>query len=114
MFSTYVGLKKTVYNPAALKAVQKTSEDAFKKKQVGNRRQWWEKRVGSFRTSVYNEMGSKKQACPQNLISNNVSQEALRLQQDVRKKKQEILEKHIETQKVSLKVSLSQFSICGL
>lgn len=28
-------------------------------------------------------------------------QEALRLQQDVRKKKQEILEKHIETQKVS-------------
>lgn len=29
------------------------------------------------------------------------SQEALRLQQDVRKKKQEILEKHIETQKVS-------------
>lgn len=29
-----------------------------------------------------------------------ITQEALKLQQDVRKKKQEILEKHIETQKV--------------
>lgn len=29
-----------------------------------------------------------------------LTQEALKLQQDVRKKKQEILEKHIETQKV--------------
>uniref|UniRef100_A0A3Q1JYT4 Uncharacterized protein n=1 Tax=Anabas testudineus TaxID=64144 RepID=A0A3Q1JYT4_ANATE len=53
VFSTSVGLTKTVYNPAALKAVQKTTEE-----------------------------------------------EALRLQQDVRKKKQEILEKHIETQKL--------------
>lgn len=34
VFSTSVGLKKTVYNPAALKAVQKTSEEALKKKQV--------------------------------------------------------------------------------
>ncbi|XP_026234339.1 LOW QUALITY PROTEIN: RNA-binding protein 26 [Anabas testudineus] len=59
VFSTSVGLTKTVYNPAALKAVQKTTEEALIK-----------------------------------------SQEALRLQQDVRKKKQEILEKHIETQKL--------------
>lgn len=34
MFSTSVGLTKTVYNPAALKAAQKTSEEALKKKQV--------------------------------------------------------------------------------
>ncbi|XP_029000402.1 RNA-binding protein 26 [Betta splendens] len=33
VFSTSVGLTKTVYNPAALKAVQKTSEEALKKKQ---------------------------------------------------------------------------------
>lgn len=59
VFSTSTGLTKTVYNPAALKVVQKTTEEALKKKL-----------------------------------------EALRLQQDVRKKKQEILEKHIETQKL--------------
>ncbi len=29
-----MGLTKTVYNPAALKAAQKTSEEALKKKQV--------------------------------------------------------------------------------
>lgn len=34
VFSTSVGLTKTVYNPAALKAAQKTSEEALKKKQV--------------------------------------------------------------------------------
>lgn len=38
-------------------------------------------------------------------------QEALRLQQDVRKKKQEILEKHIETQKVSFS-SENDFYTC--
>ncbi|KAK5935478.1 hypothetical protein CgunFtcFv8_020838 [Champsocephalus gunnari] len=59
VFSTSLGLTKTVYNPAALKAAQKNSEEALKKKQ-----------------------------------------QALRLQQDVRKKKHEILEKHIETQKL--------------
>lgn len=32
--------------------------------------------------------------------STDLHQEALKLQQDVRKKKQEILEKHIQTQKV--------------
>lgn len=37
---------------------------------------------------------------PNHFLINFSSQEALRLQQDVRKKKQEILEKHIETQKV--------------
>lgn len=34
VFSTSMGLTKTVYNPAALKAAQKTSEEALKKKQV--------------------------------------------------------------------------------
>lgn len=29
-----MGLTKTVYNPAAIKAAQKTSEEALKKKQV--------------------------------------------------------------------------------
>uniref|UniRef100_A0A672IN77 RNA binding motif protein 26 n=1 Tax=Salarias fasciatus TaxID=181472 RepID=A0A672IN77_SALFA len=33
VFSTSMGLTKTVYNPAALKAAQKTSEEALKKKQ---------------------------------------------------------------------------------
>lgn len=33
VFSTSMGLTKTVYNPAALKAVQKTTEEALKKKQ---------------------------------------------------------------------------------
>ncbi|XP_054626022.1 RNA-binding protein 26 isoform X2 [Dunckerocampus dactyliophorus] len=33
VFSTSAGLSKTVYNPAAMKAVQKTTEDALKKKQ---------------------------------------------------------------------------------
>ncbi|XP_029354260.1 RNA-binding protein 26 isoform X5 [Echeneis naucrates] len=33
VFSTSVGLTKTVYNPAALKAAQKTSEEVLKKKQ---------------------------------------------------------------------------------
>ncbi|XP_069496000.1 RNA-binding protein 26 [Ambystoma mexicanum] len=65
VLSTSTGLTKTVYNPAALKALQKSlpitldTSEALKKKQV-----------------------------------------AFRLQQDVRKKKQEILEKHIETQKI--------------
>lgn len=34
VFSTSMGLTKTVYNPVALKAAQKTTEDALKKKQV--------------------------------------------------------------------------------
>ena len=34
VFSTSMGLTKTVYNPVALKAAQKTSEEALKKKQV--------------------------------------------------------------------------------
>ncbi|XP_041842836.1 RNA-binding protein 26 isoform X2 [Melanotaenia boesemani] len=33
VFSTSLGLTKTVYNPAAMKAVQRTSEEALKKKQ---------------------------------------------------------------------------------
>ncbi|KAM6943433.1 RNA-binding protein 26 [Xenentodon cancila] len=33
VFSTSMGLTKTVYNPAALKSVQRTSEEALKKKQ---------------------------------------------------------------------------------
>lgn len=34
VFSTSMGLTKTVYNPAAMKAAQKSSEEALKKKQV--------------------------------------------------------------------------------
>lgn len=88
MFSTSIGLTKTVYNPAALKAAQKTSEEALKKKQVRRSERFcnWDKGFVFF--------------FPINIIF-IFSQEALRLQQDVRKKKQEILEKHIETQKVS-------------
>uniref|UniRef100_A0A8C6SJZ2 RNA binding motif protein 26 n=1 Tax=Neogobius melanostomus TaxID=47308 RepID=A0A8C6SJZ2_9GOBI len=61
VFSTSLGLTKTVYNPVALKIAQKTSEDLLKKNRYAD---------------------------------------ALKLQQDVRRKKQEILEKHIETQKL--------------
>ncbi|XP_034535546.1 RNA-binding protein 26 isoform X2 [Notolabrus celidotus] len=39
VFSTSMGLTKTVYNPAALKAVQKTSEENLKKKQEALRLQ---------------------------------------------------------------------------
>lgn len=39
VFSTSMGLTKTVYNPAALKAAQKTSEEALKKKQEALRLQ---------------------------------------------------------------------------
>uniref|UniRef100_A0A667XYD6 RNA binding motif protein 26 n=1 Tax=Myripristis murdjan TaxID=586833 RepID=A0A667XYD6_9TELE len=39
VFSTSTGLTKTVYNPAALKAVQKTTEEALKKKQEALRLQ---------------------------------------------------------------------------
>uniref|UniRef100_UPI0037E87AE6 RNA-binding protein 26 isoform X2 n=1 Tax=Semicossyphus pulcher TaxID=241346 RepID=UPI0037E87AE6 len=39
VFSTSMGLTKTVYNPAALKAVQKTSEEALRKKQEALRLQ---------------------------------------------------------------------------
>lgn len=39
VFSTSIGLTKTVYNPAALKAAQKTSEEALKKKQEALRLQ---------------------------------------------------------------------------
>ncbi|XP_074522908.1 RNA-binding protein 26 isoform X2 [Halichoeres trimaculatus] len=39
VFSTSTGLTKTVYNPAALKAVQKSSEEALKKKQEALRLQ---------------------------------------------------------------------------
>ncbi|XP_060681915.1 RNA-binding protein 26 [Hemiscyllium ocellatum] len=66
VLSTTTGLTKTVYNPAALKAAQKT--------------------LGSV-SSDSTEAPKKKQ-------------DTLRLQQDVRKKKREILEKHIETQKI--------------
>ncbi|KAJ3594153.1 hypothetical protein NHX12_006485 [Muraenolepis orangiensis] len=59
VFSTSKGLTKTVFNPAALKTPQRSSEELLKKKQ-----------------------------------------EALRLQQDVQKKKQQILENHIQTQKL--------------
>ncbi|XP_075774950.1 RNA-binding protein 26 isoform X1 [Pelodiscus sinensis] len=69
VLSTSTGLTKTVYNPAALKAAQKSLP------------------VVSTSMLDSNEAQKKKQ-------------EALRLQQDVRKKKQEILEKHIETQKI--------------
>uniref|UniRef100_A0A8C5LRE8 RNA binding motif protein 26 n=1 Tax=Leptobrachium leishanense TaxID=445787 RepID=A0A8C5LRE8_9ANUR len=67
VLSTSTGLTKTVYNPAALKAMQKSLP---------------------YPAPVeINEAQKKKQ-------------EALKLQQNVRKKKQEILEKHIETQKI--------------
>lgn len=59
VFSTSKGLTKTVFNPAAMKIAQSSSEEAMKKKL-----------------------------------------EALRLQHDVQRKKQQILEKHIETQKL--------------
>lgn len=39
VFSTSMGLTKTVYNPVALKAAQKTTEDALKKKQEALRLQ---------------------------------------------------------------------------
>ncbi|XP_038673624.1 RNA-binding protein 26 isoform X3 [Scyliorhinus canicula] len=66
VLSTTMGLTKTVYNPAALKAAQKA--------------------LGTI-SSDSTETPKKKQ-------------DTLRLQQDVRKKKREILEKHIETQKI--------------
>ncbi|GCB71377.1 hypothetical protein scyTo_0001545 [Scyliorhinus torazame] len=66
VLSTTMGLTKTVYNPAALKAAQKA--------------------LGTV-SSNSTETPKKKQ-------------DTLRLQQDVRKKKREILEKHIETQKI--------------
>uniref|UniRef100_UPI00398F0D39 RNA-binding protein 26 isoform X2 n=1 Tax=Pristiophorus japonicus TaxID=55135 RepID=UPI00398F0D39 len=66
VLSTTTGLTKTVYNPAALKAAQKTLGAA---------------------SSDSTETPKKKQ-------------DTFRLQQDVRKKKREILEKHIETQKI--------------
>ncbi|XP_032878833.1 RNA-binding protein 26 isoform X2 [Amblyraja radiata] len=65
VLSTTTGLTKTVYNPAALKAVQK---------------------LGTV-SSDSAEAPKKKQ-------------DTLRLQQDVRKKKHEILAKHIDTQKI--------------
>ncbi|XP_069746422.1 RNA-binding protein 26 isoform X2 [Narcine bancroftii] len=65
VLSTTIGLTKTVYNPAALKAVQK---------------------LGTV-SSDSAETPKKKQ-------------DTLRLQQDVRKKKHEILAKHIDTQKI--------------
>lgn len=46
VFSTSVGLTKTVYNPAALKAVQKSSEEALKKKQVRRTRANKERKEG--------------------------------------------------------------------
>lgn len=85
VFSTSSGLTKTVYNPAALKSVQRSTEDVLKKKQVrlgaGGAAEGWEDVVPDGSLWF-------------------LSQEALKLQQDVRRKKQEILEKHIETQKV--------------
>lgn len=85
-----MGLTKTVYNPAALKAAQKTSEEALKKKQVS----------GETGKANNSDSHTKEQKAVANQFPQFLSQEALRLQQDVRKKKQEILEKHIETQKV--------------
>ncbi|MGH0140263.1 UNVERIFIED_CONTAM: hypothetical protein FKN15_051412 [Acipenser sinensis] len=69
VLSTSMGLTKTVYNPAALKAIQKT--------------------MPFVNTGVADHSEALKK-----------KQEALRLQQDVRKKKQEIVGKHIETQKI--------------
>ncbi|XP_033864079.2 RNA-binding protein 26-like isoform X2 [Acipenser ruthenus] len=69
VLSTSMGLTKTVYNPAALKAIQKT--------------------MPFVNTGVADHSETLKK-----------KQEALRLQQDVRKKKQEIVGKHIETQKI--------------
>lgn len=40
VFSTSMGLTKTVYNPDALRAAQKNSEEVLKKKQV--REKWRE------------------------------------------------------------------------
>lgn len=54
VFSTSVGLTKTVYNPAALKAVQKSSEEALKKKQVRRTRGNKERKGGGW-------MGGKQQ-----------------------------------------------------
>ncbi len=97
VFSTSMGLTKTVYNPAALKAAQKTSEEALKKKQV--RGEMKGKGVQKWNAS-HLDCRTKSRRQPLIIFHNSFSQEALRLQQDVRKKKQEILEKHIETQKV--------------
>ncbi|XP_067842600.1 RNA-binding protein 26 isoform X2 [Heptranchias perlo] len=66
VLSTTTGLTKTVYNPAALTAAQKSLVTV---------------------SSDSTETPKKKQ-------------DTFRLQQDVRKKKREILEKHIETQKI--------------
>lgn len=81
-----MGLTKTVYNPAAITAAQNSSEEALKKKLVRR-----EENVTSFHPQ-------KQMHCLN--INLPHSQEALKLQQDVKKKKQEILEKNIETQKV--------------
>lgn len=64
VFSTSVGLTKTVYNPAALKAVQKSSEEALKKKQVrrtrGNREKsrGWMNRRKATRIVILKRKGS--------------------------------------------------------
>ncbi|XP_032812207.1 RNA-binding protein 26 isoform X5 [Petromyzon marinus] len=71
VLSTTVGLTKTVYNVAALRAAQRSSSSHSAQKALENK-----------------EAMRKKQ------------QEAIKMQQDMRKMKQEILEKQIETQKL--------------
>lgn len=64
VFSTSMGLTKTVYNPAALKAAQKNSEEALKKKQVREemegivgKGEWMDSKV---RPQSDNDMRSKR------------------------------------------------------
>lgn len=88
-----MGITKTVYNPDARKPAQRTSEESLKKKQV--RAGGDDGKVGVVGFSCKKSSGSRASH-----FLYLFTQEALKLQQDVRKKKQEILEKHIETQKV--------------
>lgn len=115
VFSTSTGLTKTVYNPAALKAGHKgvafvhsvSSEDALKRKQVSvDKICWWMQLIyWLFFTQHYFMFnlhigGVFHLFFFSTFVFWFMQQEALKLQQDVRKKKQEILEQHIQTQKV--------------
>lgn len=97
VFSTSTGLTKTVYNPAALKAGQKggpfgstavSAEDALKRKQV----------CINVLVAHFMIVLAVLNYCKCGPVI--LHQETLKLQHDVRKKKHEILEKHIQTQKV--------------
>ncbi|MGH0137260.1 UNVERIFIED_CONTAM: hypothetical protein FKN15_013261 [Acipenser sinensis] len=105
VLSTSMGLTKTVYNPAALKAIQKTMP--FVNTGVADHSETLKKKQEALR--LQQDVRKKKQEIVGKHIE--TQKEALRLQQDVRKKKQEIVGKHIETQKVCIEGT--KFSSCS-